>query len=152
MPLILDLKVPRLGIGEDGRWKDIPCQCGSERKKQNASYVLMVFKQRNAADSFVSLILSIQKLAGPSHCYKHCPAARASRGSRTDRGRGEYSANLKCKWSARPPFRLFGAEIRRAKLFYWLLGYLISRLRSDKGRPAYLFNSPRLGGLRYELL
>ncbi|CAH2237417.1 jg11272 [Pararge aegeria aegeria] len=26
--------------------------CGSERKKQNASYVLMVFQQRNGADSF----------------------------------------------------------------------------------------------------
>ncbi|CAH2217957.1 jg19125 [Pararge aegeria aegeria] len=29
-----------------------PLRCGSERKKQNASYVLMVFQQRNGADSF----------------------------------------------------------------------------------------------------
>ncbi|CAH2269450.1 jg6492 [Pararge aegeria aegeria] len=29
-----------------------PSRCGSERKKQNASYVLMVFLQRNGADSF----------------------------------------------------------------------------------------------------
>ncbi|CAH2267385.1 jg27568 [Pararge aegeria aegeria] len=29
-----------------------PLRCGSERKKQNASYVLMVFQPRNSADSF----------------------------------------------------------------------------------------------------
>ncbi|CAH2207898.1 jg6041 [Pararge aegeria aegeria] len=29
-----------------------PLRCGSERKKQNASYVLMVFQPRNGADSF----------------------------------------------------------------------------------------------------
>ncbi|CAH2211709.1 jg2805 [Pararge aegeria aegeria] len=31
-----------------------PLRCGSERKKQNASYVLMVFQPRNGADSFVA--------------------------------------------------------------------------------------------------
>ncbi|CAH2267362.1 jg27545 [Pararge aegeria aegeria] len=31
-----------------------PLRCGSERKKQNASYVLMVFQPRNGADSFGS--------------------------------------------------------------------------------------------------
>ncbi|CAH2232101.1 jg4775 [Pararge aegeria aegeria] len=29
-----------------------PLRCGSERKKKNASYVLIVFQQRNGADSF----------------------------------------------------------------------------------------------------
>ncbi|CAH2208627.1 jg18839, partial [Pararge aegeria aegeria] len=29
-----------------------PLRCGSERKKQNAAYVLMVFQQRICADSF----------------------------------------------------------------------------------------------------
>ncbi|CAH2233748.1 jg14352 [Pararge aegeria aegeria] len=29
-----------------------PLRCGSERKKQNASYVLKAFQQRNGADSF----------------------------------------------------------------------------------------------------
>ncbi|CAH2215740.1 jg24198, partial [Pararge aegeria aegeria] len=32
-----------------------PLRCGSERKKKNASYVLMVFQQRNGADSFGDL-------------------------------------------------------------------------------------------------
>ncbi|CAH2210313.1 jg21841 [Pararge aegeria aegeria] len=50
----LDLEVPRLSVSgktEDGtQYRRL--RCGSERKKQNASYVLMLFQQRDGEDCF----------------------------------------------------------------------------------------------------